>query len=192
MGNAIRREEAICKEFMWFVLAPFLHLGTSSFRAENEIFLLSIQFGLDRKITIALTWDILLVFIWPWWIHILLVGTGGKINDLQWTECVGHWWMSDPSLPMQPRSGNLVLKNICSLCHAKWTDRSQPTSWHLQNGMALVQEDCPLPLCLCVSVANSWRLCFSSPHSQFCAVFRYFLSHENSQNPLQVWGSATA
>lgn len=63
MGNAIKREEAICKEFMWFVLVLFLHLGTSSFRAENEIFLLFIQFGLDRKITIALTWDILLVFI---------------------------------------------------------------------------------------------------------------------------------
>lgn len=63
MGNAIRREEAICKEFMWFVLVLFLHLGPSSSRTENEIFLLFIQFGLDRKITIALTWDILLVFI---------------------------------------------------------------------------------------------------------------------------------
>lgn len=63
MGNAIRREEAICKEFMGFVLVLFQHLGPSSSRAENEIFLLFIQFGLDRKITIALTWDILLVFI---------------------------------------------------------------------------------------------------------------------------------
>lgn len=38
MGNAIRGEEAICKEFMLFVLV-FLHLGRSSSRAENEILL---------------------------------------------------------------------------------------------------------------------------------------------------------
>lgn len=146
MGNAIRREEAICKEFMWFVLVLFLHLGPSSFKAENEIFQLFIQFGLDRKITIALSRDVLLVFIWLWWIHIVLLATGAKINDLQWTGCVGYWWMSDLSAPMQPRSGSLVLKNTCSLSHAKWTERSQPAFWHLQNGMSLVQEICPLPL----------------------------------------------
>lgn len=39
MRNAIRREEAICKELMFFVLVVFLHLGPSSSRAEDEILL---------------------------------------------------------------------------------------------------------------------------------------------------------
>lgn len=152
MGNAIRREEAVCKEFMWFVLVLFLHLGPFSFRAENEIFLLFIQFGLDRKITIALTWDILLVFIWPWWIHILLLATGAKINDLQWTECVGYWWMPDLSLPMQPRSGNLVLENTLHCVMQSELMVSAyiltPPKWHDLGAGRLP----PTPLCAYVEV----------------------------------------
>jgi len=64
MGNAIRREEAICKELMLFVPVVFLCLGLSSSRAEMKFCCLSfIQFVFDRKITITLTWDVLLVFI---------------------------------------------------------------------------------------------------------------------------------
>lgn len=179
MGNAIRREEAICKEFMWFVLVLFLHLGPSSSRTENEIFLLFIQFGLDRKITIALTWDILLVFIWPWWIHILPLATGAKINDLQWTGCVGYWWMSDLPLPMQPRPGNLVLKNTCLM-------QSELTGLSLHFDTSKMA--CPgcrkiAHLCLCVSAANSWWLWFFSTSLSVLCSFQVLSCTQEFPNP---------
>lgn len=186
MGNAIRREEAICKEFMLFVFVVFLHLSPSSSRAENEISLF------------------IFYSVWVWqknhycsnmglFISVYLTMINSHIATCHWSQ--NKW--SPGGQDARGTGGCLICLFKSSLGQESWSWKTSVycLMWNELLGLSLHIDTskmaCPwgrkiahYPLGLFASIANSWWLCFSPPRFPFHAQFAGTFLHTRIAKPL--------